>query len=135
MAQRRSMTCSPGFGPRLKRVRNQRDVTLTELVAAAGISKSTSSRLESGRRKPSSALLLPIAQAHRMPLDDLAGSPRIAEPRIHLEPEKPGDGRVVVPPYRFGAAGDEAVEILGHLSREGGRIHVPARPRRKPAEG
>ena len=83
-------------GPRLKRVRNRRDVTLTELAAATGISKSTLSRLESGQRKPSLELLLPIAQAHRIPLDELVGAPEIGDPRIRLKPEKRG-GRVVVP--------------------------------------
>lgn len=84
-------------GPRLKRVRTQRDVTLTELAAATGISKSTLSRLESGQRKPSLELLLPIAQAHRIPLDELVGAPDIGDPRIRLKPERRGGGRVVVP--------------------------------------
>jgi transcriptional regulator with XRE-family HTH domain len=84
-------------GPRLKRVRSERDVTLTELAAATGISKSTLSRLESGQRKPSLELLLPIAQAHRIPLDELVGAPDIGDPRIRLKPEKRGGGRVVVP--------------------------------------
>jgi transcriptional regulator with XRE-family HTH domain len=83
-------------GPRLKRVRTQRDVTLTELAAATGISKSTLSRLESGQRKPSLELLLPIAQAHRIPLDELVGAPDVGDPRIRLKPQKRG-GRVVVP--------------------------------------
>jgi transcriptional regulator with XRE-family HTH domain len=84
-------------GPRLKRVRTQRDVTLTELAAATGISKSTLSRLESGRRKPSLELLLPIAQAHRIPLDELVGAPDIGDPRIRLKPERRSGGRIVVP--------------------------------------
>lgn len=84
-------------GPRLKRVRTQREVTLTDLAAATGISKSTLSRLESGQRKPSLELLLPIAQAHRIPLDELVGAPEIGDPRIRLKPEKRSGGRVVVP--------------------------------------
>jgi transcriptional regulator with XRE-family HTH domain len=83
-------------GPRLKQLRTQRDVTLIELAAATGISKSTLSRLESGQRKPSLELLLPIAQAHRIPLDELVGAPDIGDPRIRLKPEK-RNGRVVVP--------------------------------------
>jgi transcriptional regulator with XRE-family HTH domain len=83
-------------GARLRRVRTQRDVTLTELAAATGISKSTLSRLESGQRKPSLELLLPIAQAHRIPLEDLVGAPDVGDPRVRLRPQKRG-GRIVVP--------------------------------------
>ena len=55
-------------GPRLKRARAQRGITLAELAAATGISKSTLSRLEAGQRRPSLELLLPITQAHQIPL-------------------------------------------------------------------
>ena len=68
-------------GPRLRRVRTERDVTLTELATATGISKSTLSRLESGQRKPSLELLLPIAQAHGI---HVRAAPR----------RKPADGQV-----------------------------------------
>jgi transcriptional regulator with XRE-family HTH domain len=83
-------------GERLRNVRTHRNVTLTELAAATGISKSTLSRLESGQRKPSLELLLPIAQAHRIPLDELVGAPEVADPRIRPRPQKRG-GRIVVP--------------------------------------
>ena len=83
-------------GPRLKRVRARRGVTLTELAAATGISKSTLSRLETGQRKPSLELLLPIAQAHQVPLDELVGAPEIGDPRIRPKPRK-RKGRIVVP--------------------------------------
>jgi transcriptional regulator with XRE-family HTH domain len=83
-------------GPRLKRVRVRRGVTLTELAAATGISKSTLSRLETGQRKPSLELLLPIAQAHQVPLDELVGAPEVGDPRIRLAPRK-RNGRIVVP--------------------------------------
>ena len=83
-------------GPRLKRIRTQRSVTLTDLAAATGISKSTLSRLESGQRKPSLELLLPIAQAHKIQLDELIGAPQVGDPRIHLKPQA-RNGRIVVP--------------------------------------
>ena len=85
-----------GVGPRLKRVRTQRDVTLTELAAATGISKSTLSRLESGQRRPSLELLLPIAQAHRIPLEELIGAPEVGDPRVRFTPRR-RNGRIVVP--------------------------------------
>ena len=83
-------------GPRLKRVRTQRDITLTELAAATGISKSTLSRLETGQRRPSLELLLPLAQAYHVPLDDLVGAPEVGDPRIRLKPRR-ANGRTVVP--------------------------------------
>ena len=71
-------------GSRLKRVRTQRGVTLGELSETTGISKSTLSRLESGQRKPSLELLLPIAQAHQVPLDELVGAPEVGDPRVRM---------------------------------------------------
>ncbi|GED88371.1 helix-turn-helix domain-containing protein [Streptomyces sp. NPDC091412] len=73
-------------GPRLRRIRKEREVTLSALAEATGISVSTLSRLESGLRKPSLELLLPIAQAHRMPLDELVGAPPVRDPRVRAEP-------------------------------------------------
>ena len=85
-----------GIGPRLRRIRTQRDITLTQLAEVTGISKSTLSRLESGQRKPSLELLLPVAKAHGIPLDEIVDAPDVADPRIRLRPQKRG-GRVVVP--------------------------------------
>jgi transcriptional regulator with XRE-family HTH domain len=75
-----------GVGPRLRRVRKEREVTLAGLSEATGISVSTLSRLESGLRKPSLELLLPIAQAHEVPLDELIGAPPVRDPRVRAEP-------------------------------------------------
>ena len=83
-------------GPRLKRIRMRRGVTLTVLAAKTGISKSTLSRLESGQRKPSLELLLPLAEAHQMPLDELVGAPEVGDPRIRLKP-RVRNGRMVFP--------------------------------------
>jgi transcriptional regulator with XRE-family HTH domain len=83
-------------GPRLKRLRTRRGVTLTALAAQTGISKSTLSRLESGQRKPSLELLLPLAEAHRVPLDELVGAPEVGDPRIRLKP-RVRNGRLVFP--------------------------------------
>jgi transcriptional regulator with XRE-family HTH domain len=84
-------------GPRLKHVRTGRGVTLAELAEVTGISKSTLSRLESGRRKPSLELLLPIAQAHQVPLDELVGAPEVGDPRVRIAPRriKQRDGRMM----------------------------------------
>ncbi len=83
-------------GPRLKRIRAQRGVTLAELAEATGISKSTLSRLEAGQRRPNLELLLPIAQAHQVPLDQLVGAPEVGDPRVRFTPRN-HKGRIVVP--------------------------------------
>ncbi|WP_245953480.1 helix-turn-helix domain-containing protein [Arthrobacter silvisoli] len=83
-------------GERLKRLRTQRGITLTALAETTGISKSTLSRLETGQRKPSLELLLPLAQAYRVPLDDLVGAPEVGDPRIRLKPRQV-NGRTVIP--------------------------------------
>jgi transcriptional regulator with XRE-family HTH domain len=83
-------------GPRLKRLRTRRGLTLTAVAALTGISKSTLSRLESGQRKPSLELLLPLGEAYRVPLDELVGAPEVGDPRIRLKPRN-RNGRLVFP--------------------------------------
>ncbi|WP_406129391.1 helix-turn-helix domain-containing protein [Streptomyces sp. NBC_00989] len=73
-------------GPRLRRIRKERGATLAGLSETTGISVSTLSRLESGLRKPSLELLLPIARAHQVPLDELVGTPPVSDPRVRSEP-------------------------------------------------
>lgn len=73
-------------GPRLRALRRQRGSTLAEVAARTGISESTLSRLESGRRRANLELLLPLSRAYDVPLDDLVGAPRTGDPRIHLHP-------------------------------------------------
>ncbi|MER5426643.1 helix-turn-helix domain-containing protein [Streptosporangium roseum] len=83
-------------GSRLKRIRTQRGISLSALAEATGISKSTLSRLETGQRRPSLELLLPIAQAHQVPLDELVGAPEVGDPRIRSRP-RVRNGRTVIP--------------------------------------
>jgi transcriptional regulator with XRE-family HTH domain len=83
-------------GPRLRRLRERRGLTLTVLADRTGISKSTLSRLESGQRKPSLELLLPLAAAFHLPLDELVGAPRVGDPRVRSRP-RTRNGRLVYP--------------------------------------
>jgi transcriptional regulator with XRE-family HTH domain len=83
-------------GPRLRAVREQRGITLTDVAARTGISKSTLSRLENGQRRASLELLLPLARTYRVPLDDLVGAPDVGDPRIRLKPRRV-NGRTVLP--------------------------------------
>ena len=73
-------------GPRLRALRKQRGTTLERLAESTGISVSTLSRLESGGRKPTLELLLPLARAYHVPLDELVGAPATGDPRIHPKP-------------------------------------------------
>ncbi|MFK4801832.1 helix-turn-helix domain-containing protein [Streptomyces sp. MPA0124] len=105
-----------GVGPRLRRLRKEREVTLAALSETTGISVSTLSRLESGLRKPSLELLLPIAQAHRVPLDELVGAPPVADPRVRAEPIV-RHGRTHWPLTRQ-AGGLQAFKVLEPRRRE-----------------
>lgn len=73
-------------GPRLRALRRDRGITLADLAARTGVSESTLSRLESGQRRATLELLLPLARTYDVPLDDLVGAPRTGDPRIHLKP-------------------------------------------------
>lgn len=183
-------------GPRLKRLRTERGVTLAALSEKTGVSKSTLSRLESGQRRPSLELLLPIAQAHQVPLDELVGAPEVGDPRVRSAPRQL-DGMTAVPltrqpsalqayklviypnrsgpdprthegyewlyvlsgrlrlvlaehdvelgageaaefdtrvPHWFGSAGTAPVEILSLFGRQGERMHVRARPKKRSSQ-
>jgi transcriptional regulator with XRE-family HTH domain len=81
---------------RLKRLRLERDITLTALARTTAISKSTLSRLETGQRRPTLELLLALSRVYRVPLDDLVGAPDVGDPRIRLKPGRV-KGRTVIP--------------------------------------
>ena len=102
-------------GPRLRALRQKAEATLAELSATTGISVSTLSRLESGQRRPTLELLLPLARVHNVPLDELVGAPTAADPRVHPKPverngmtmwpltRRPGGVqayRALIPPHR-----------------------------------
>lgn len=99
-----------GVGPRLRRIRKEREVTLAALSEATGISVSTLSRLESGLRRPSLELLLPIARAHQVALDELVGAPPVGDPVVRAKPVERG-GRVFWPLTRQ-PGGLQAFKIL-----------------------
>ncbi|NEE04655.1 helix-turn-helix domain-containing protein [Phytoactinopolyspora halotolerans] len=84
-------------GSRLKRLRQQREITLTDLAEETGISTSTLSRLEAGLRRPTLEQLLPLARAYGVTLDELVDAPPTGNPRIHLRPITYSDGSTVLP--------------------------------------
>ncbi|SDC62864.1 transcriptional regulator, XRE family with cupin sensor [Sanguibacter gelidistatuariae] len=97
-------------GPRLRALRATRNLTLAALSATTGISVSTLSRLESGQRRPNLELLLPLAKAHGVPLDELVGAPATGDPRIHIRPIF-HHGMTILPLSR-GAGG---LQVFKHL--------------------
>ncbi|WP_214324365.1 XRE family transcriptional regulator [Nonomuraea sediminis] len=76
------------IGPRLRALRRDRGMTLEALSAATGISVSGLSRIESGKRRPTLELLIPLARAHRVALDQLIAAPSTGDPRVHLTPKR-----------------------------------------------
>jgi transcriptional regulator with XRE-family HTH domain len=113
-------------GPRLKRLRQRSDITLTDLAKKTGISVSTLSRLEAGLRRPTLEQLLPLARAHGVTLDELVDAPPTGDPRLHLRPIPCGDGSVILPltrrpggiqAYKFvlpAGRADEAPDLRTH---------------------
>ncbi|HEV7899869.1 MAG TPA: XRE family transcriptional regulator [Planosporangium sp.] len=97
-------------GPRLRALRRQRETTLADLSAATGISVSTLSRLESGARRPTLELLLPLARVHGVTLDELVGAPPTGDPRIHLRPVTGHDMTMV--PLTRRAGGIQAYKLV-----------------------
>lgn len=106
-------------GPRLRALRRRRETTLARLSAATGISVSTLSRLESGDRKPTLELLLPLARAHGVTLDELVGAPPTGDPRVHPRPVT-RDGMTMLP-LTPRAGGVQAYKLI-----------IPAGRRREP---
>lgn len=82
-------------GPRLRAARQSRGLTLDELAASAGMSSSTLSRLESGKRQANLELLLPLTRRLGIRLDDLVRTedrdPRVRRPVVRR------DGLVITP--------------------------------------
>lgn len=69
------------LGPRLRSARQERGLTLADLAARAGLSASTLSRLESGKRQASLELLLPLTRELGIRVDDLLPH-RDRDPRV-----------------------------------------------------
>ena len=96
-------------GPRLRALRTERGSTLGEIAEATGISVSTLSRLESGGRRPTLELLLPLARVYGVALDDLVDTPAPADPRVHGRPIR-SDGTTLTPLSRQ-SAGPQAYKM------------------------
>ncbi|WP_328992010.1 XRE family transcriptional regulator [Kribbella sp. NBC_01245] len=103
-------TVLAAVGPRLRALRQARGTTLTELANETGLTPSTLSRLENGKRRPTLEQLLPLARAYRVPLDELVGSEHAGDPRVHLRPVT-HQGMTFVPLNRR-AGGIQAFKVV-----------------------
>ena len=97
-------------GPRLRALRRRQEITLADLSTATGISVSTLSRLESGARRPTLELLLPLARTFGVTLDELVDAPPTGDPRVHLRAVRRG-GMTMLPLSRR-AGGVQAYKII-----------------------
>ena len=114
-------------GPRLRALRRERGVTLGELSAQTGVSASTLSRLESGSRRPTLELLLPLARIYGVTLDELVGAPPTGDPRIYARPLRHSSGQTILPLSREGTG----LQAYKHIIPAG----QPAEPDPKTHEG
>jgi transcriptional regulator with XRE-family HTH domain len=112
-----------GVGPRLRALRRQRETTLSALAAATGISVSTLSRVESGQRRPNLELLLPLARAHGVQLDDLVGAPPTGDPRVHMRPVARDDMTMIPLSRRPGGVQAYKLIIPAHRSTPVAKTH------------
>ncbi|MCD5314434.1 helix-turn-helix domain-containing protein [Kineosporia babensis] len=110
-------TILEGIGPRLHSARKARGRTLKSLAEETGLSVSTLSRLESGLRRPTLDLLIPLAQALHVALDQLVAAPASGDPRIHLEPRHHRQGSVLVPITRYPGRVQVFKQLLGPRER------------------
>lgn len=113
-------TVLDSVGPRLRALRLEAGLTLSDLAEQTGISVSTLSRLESGGRRPTLELLLPLARAHGLALDDLVDTSATADPRVPQRAVSRG-GMTMVPLSRR-AGGLQAYKLT----------IAPGRRRREP---
>lgn len=82
-------------GPRLRAARKDRGWTLDDLATRAGMSPSTLSRLEAGKRQASLELLLPLTRQLGIRIDDLLPAPP-ADPRVRRAVQR-REGMVIAP--------------------------------------
>jgi transcriptional regulator with XRE-family HTH domain len=99
-----------GVGSRLRALRLQQGTTLTDLSTETGVSVSTLSRLESGERRPTLGLLLPLASAYGVTLDELVNAPPTGDPRVNLRPVKRHDMTML--PLTRRADGIQAFKVV-----------------------
>lgn len=85
------------IGPRLRGMRRARGLTLSAVANRSGVSMSALSRIETGNRRPTLDVLIPLARVYDESLDRIVAAPETGDRRIHLEPQALAEGGIVVP--------------------------------------
>ncbi|WNZ10000.1 helix-turn-helix transcriptional regulator [Streptomyces sp. 11x1] len=118
------------MGVRLRVVRERRGVTLADVSRATGISPSTLSRIETGRRKPTLEVVLQLAEEYGVALDELVGTAPagVAVPRS-TAPYSFGDDKAVLPLTRYVGGLHAHKHVLPAVAEP------PGRPRQVSHEG
>jgi transcriptional regulator with XRE-family HTH domain len=114
----------------IRRLRQQADLTLAELAAAAGLGKSTLAQLESGKGNPSVETLWAIAAALRVPFGQLVDEevPALRVVRASEQPplrsaETAQVGRLLTASHRRGSFELYAIDI-GEEARHADAHHA-----------
>ncbi len=116
------------MGPRLRAARERRGSTLTGVSRATGLSPSTLSRIETGRRKPTLEAVVRLAKEYGVSLDELAGTAPAAEPRTPAR-RRSGDDKAVLPLTRYVGGLHAHKHVLPAVQEP------PARPRQVSHDG
>ncbi|GKQ40660.1 hypothetical protein ALMP_71830 [Streptomyces sp. A012304] len=118
------------MGPRLRVVRERRGVTLAAVSCATGISPSTLSRIETGRRKPTLEVVLRLAEEYGVALDELVGTaPAPAAESRSAAPHSFGDDKAVLPLTQYVGGLHAHKHVLPAVAEP------PGRPRQVSHEG
>ncbi|QEV21702.1 helix-turn-helix domain-containing protein [Streptomyces alboniger] len=122
------------MGARLRVLRERRGVTLADVSGATGISPSTLSRIETGRRKPTLEVVLQLAKEYGVSLDELAGAAPVAPTAPATERrtsalQRFGDDKAVLPLTRYVGGLHAHKHVLPAVEEP------PGRPRQVSHEG
>lgn len=101
------------IGPRLRSMRREHGLSLEQVSERTGLSVSTLSRLETGRRGPTLDALIPLARIYRVSLDRIIAAPSTGDPRVHLAPHAASTGGVVVPLTQYPGRVQVFKHVLG----------------------
>lgn len=102
---------------RLREIRSERGLTLSQVAELANIDVSTLSRLESGKRRLALDHVQPLAAGLGVSADELLGAPVERDPRVRRRTREV-DGLTIVPLTNRAAAGLQAYKFVVSAKRD-----------------